>query len=245
MYDVQATLAAIDRNAPNILLLCTAAMLCNYLWFFAAVRQGLRDRVVPIPLFCTLFWLAGDGSMVARYDVMFHQIGHWYVKLFWVALTITVATELVFLWLTIRFGRREYAPGLSQSQFAALVLAGMLLFAVGWEAVKKMIGDPLYIDYFHLANFAGPIAGAAMVARRGTRAGTSILIWAAYTIMVACWFTASALWFGVHFAAPGYLLLYGLCTLSSAAMTLAVSRLPGPEEAACELRIRGGPHRRG
>lgn len=231
MYDVAATLAAIDRNAPAILLTCSGAMVCNYLWFFAAVRQGLRDRVVPIPVFCTLFWLAGDGSMVVRYDLMFHQIGHWYVKLFWLALTITVATEIAFLWLTIRFGRREYAPGLTQPQFTALVLAGAVLFMIGWETVKRLIGDPLYIDYFHLANFAGPIAGAAMYARRGTRAGTSVLIWGAYTVMVACWFTASALWFGPHFAGPGYLLLYGACTLSAAAMTWAVSRLPRPEAA--------------
>ena len=66
MYDPAVVLAALDANQWRVIALCGFAMLCNYTWFIAAVRRGLRDRVVPIPVFCVLFWLAGDASMVLR-----------------------------------------------------------------------------------------------------------------------------------------------------------------------------------
>jgi hypothetical protein len=226
MYDPQEVLAALDQNMWRVIALCGLAMVCNYTWFFAAVAQGFKDKVVPVPVFCTLFWLVGDGSMVARYDLWFNVIDHWYVKLFWVALVFTVMTELVFLYMTLRFGRKELAPALSQPQFTALVFAGLGTMWIAWEFVKRLIGDELYIDYFHLANLAGPAFAAAMVLRRGTRAGTNPLIWGAYTVMVASWFTACALWFDGPFATPGYIVFYLACTASALAMTIVVARMP-------------------
>ena len=226
MYEAQPVLAAIDANAGRVLGLCGLAMVCNYAWFIAAVRQGLRDRVVPLPVFCTLFWLAGDASMVLRYDLWFHVLNHWYVKLFWAALVLTVGCELVFLWLTLRFGRRELAPTLSQAQFTALVLAGLATMAIGWETLKAWMGDVLYVDYFHLANLAGPALAAPLFLRRGTRAGTTPFIWGAYTAMVVFWFAGCALGFGAPFAEPGYLLLYAAVTAAAATTTALVARLP-------------------
>jgi hypothetical protein len=226
VYDPNQVLAALDQNMWRVIALCSLAMACNYAWFFAAVVQGFRDKVVPIPVFCTLFWLVGDGSMVARYDLWFNVIDHWYVKLFWVALVFTVLTELVFLYMTLRFGRRELAPTLTRSQFALLVLAGLGAMWVAWELVKSLIDDRLYIDYFHLANLAGPVFAAAQVLRRGSRAGTTPFIWAAYTLMVASWFVACALWFDGPFATTGYLMFYVVCTACALAMTFVVSRLP-------------------
>lgn len=227
-YDPQLVLAAIDQNKWPILALCSCAMICNYTWFFAAVRQGFKDQTVPIPIFCTLFWLAGDASMVLRYDLWFHVINHWYVKLFWLALVFTVATELVFLYMTLRFGQKEYAPNLSQRQFSVLTLAGLLFVAATWSLLKQLIDDPLYIDYFHLANFVGPSFGMAMVMRRGTRAGTTPFIWAAYALMLIFWFTACALWYGAPFAEPRYLVLYGLTVAAAVLLAVMVSRMPAP-----------------
>jgi hypothetical protein len=229
MYDPAAVLAALDANQGRVIALCGFAMLCNYTWFIAAVRCGLRDRVVPIPVFCVLFWLAGDASMVLRYELWFDVIDHWYVKLFWLALVLTVLCELVFLSMALRFGRAELAATLRQGQFTALLLAGLAVTWIAWEQIKRLIGDPLYIDYFHFANLVGPVFAAAQTLRRGTRAGTSPLIWAAYTAMVASWSLACALWFGPVFASPGRLLLYATSTLAAAAMTWLVIRLPAVE----------------
>jgi len=229
MYVTAEVLANLDRNMWPVLALCGFAMVCNYAWFFAAVRQGFRDQVVPVPTFCVLFWLAGDGSMVLRYDLWFNVIDHWYVKLFWLALVFTVLTELVFLYMILRFGRKEMAPTLGQRQFTAALLLGMLVMAVAWETVKRLIGDELYIDYFHLANLAGPAFAAAMLLRRGNRAGTTPFIWYAYTAMVASWFTACALWYGAPFATAPYLVLYAVCTLAATAVALLVRRLPSAD----------------
>lgn len=82
------------------------------------------------------------------------------MKLFWLALVFTVLCELVFLHMTLRFGRKELAPTLSQAQSTALVLAGVITMAIAWEAIKRWMGDPLYVNYFHLANLAGPALAA-------------------------------------------------------------------------------------
>lgn len=226
MYDTTAVLASIDANALPILLMCGLAMLCNYTWFIAAVRQGLRDRTTPIPLFCTLFWLVGDASMVMRYDLWFNVIDHWYVKLFWAALVLTVICELVFLSLTLRFGHREFAPSLSKNQFVTMILLGVAGMAVAFETVKGWAGDEIYINYFHFANLVGPMCGAAMVMRRGSRRGTTPLIWGAYTVMVAAFSLANVFWFGAPFADGKYLLLYAASIGGAALTTWLVIRLP-------------------
>lgn len=224
MYETQTVLASIDQHRWPILVLCSLAMICNYTWFFAAVFRGFRDKVYPIPVFCTLFWLCGDGSVVLDYDLAFNVLDHWYVKLFWCALTLTVACELVFLYMTLRFGRKELAPSLSQTQFTAVMLGGLAVMAVAWAFVKNLLNEDLFINYFHLANMAGPVFAWSLTSRRGSRAGTSPLIWIAYTLMVICWFSATALWFGEPFAAPLYLAFYAVVILSSAAMAVKVIR---------------------
>ncbi|MET0660233.1 MAG: hypothetical protein ABW110_18985 [Steroidobacteraceae bacterium] len=243
MYDTQMVLAAIDQNRWPILALCSLAMICNYTWFFAAVFRGFKDKVYPIPIFCTLFWLCGDGSVVLDYDKAFHVIDHWYVKLFWGALTLTVACELVFLYMTLRFGRKEIAPSLSQSQFTVLILGGVALMAVAWGFTKHLIREDLFINYFHLANMAGPAFAWSMILSRRSRAGTSPMIWIAYTLMVLCWFTATALWFGEPFASPLYLAFYAAVTLSAAATAWIVMRMPAAvaEPNRGEARIAGEP----
>jgi len=226
MYDPALVLAAIDQHRLGILLLCGLAMIFNYIWFVAAVRQGIRDQVYPIPLFLTYFWLAGDGSMVLRYRLWFEGFHHWYVELFWLALVFTVICELIFLAMTLRYGQRELLPNGTRAQFVLLILAGFVCAAVIWNFVKLLIGDPLYITYFHLANIAGPPLAASLLLRRQTRAGTSTLIWVCYTLMVACWFTACALWYGEPFNTLPYVVPYVFCTATSAAVALGVSRLP-------------------
>jgi hypothetical protein len=226
MYDPIRVLAAIDQHKWQIIALCSLAMVCNYTWFFAAVLRGFRDRVYPIPIFCTLFWLVGDGSMVMRYDLWFNGYGHWYVELFWLALVFTVACELVFLYMTLRFGREELMPSATPLQFRAVVLGGLVVMAVTWVFLKAHLGDDLYISYFHLANMAGPPFAAALLIRRRSLAGTRPLIWGAYTVMVASWFIANALWFGAPFDSPMFLVFYAVCTAASAGLWAVVSRMP-------------------
>jgi hypothetical protein len=228
MYNPHEVLRQIDAHATGVLVLCGMAMAFNYAYFFDAVRKGFKDQAYPIPVFCTLFWLAGDSSMLFHYHLVFNVYDHWYLKCFWFALVLTVGWELMFLYMTLRFGRAELAQSWSQSQFTTLIAGGLALTLIAWYFIQGLIGDDLFINYFHLANFAGPPFAAALTLRRKSRAGTTPFIWLCYTGMVACWFTASALWFGDAFRSPIALLLYAGCTLSAAMMILAVRRLPEP-----------------
>jgi hypothetical protein len=81
MYDPRLVLASIDEHEWSIVALCGFAMICNYIYFISAVRQGFRDRTFPMPIFCTLFWLVGDSSMVL--SLLAFLIMQGWALLFW------------------------------------------------------------------------------------------------------------------------------------------------------------------
>jgi hypothetical protein len=225
MYDTKEVLASIDQNAVYILLLCGAAMIFNYIFFIDAVRRALRDKVYPFSVFSTLFWLSGDASVVLSYDLAFHVLNHWYMKFFWGALCLTVMFELFFLSTILRFGRKEIAPELSQPQFVATILGTLVVTFFAYNFIKERMGDTLVIDYFCLANLAGPMFNWHLVSRRKNLAGTSPLIWICYTGVVTCWSTALMLFYGKPFASPEYLLIYALAFAGSLAVTFKVLKM--------------------
>jgi hypothetical protein len=226
MYDPTSILAAIDANKTPILTLCTGAMVCNYIWFFAAVWQGFKDKAYPVPILSTLFWLVGDGSVVVRWLTGNMAFNHWYLRQFSMSLILTVICELTFLFMILKFGRKELMPNRSQGQFTAVVLAGLAVMIVTWTYVWSNLADPLNIVYFYLANMAGPALGAALVVKRGTRAGTSPLIWGAYAAMLSFFYAACYLYYGAPFNSLGYVAFYLVNIGISVALMLVVSRMP-------------------
>jgi hypothetical protein len=232
MYDTKTVLASIDHNAVYILALCGAAMLCNYIYFIEAAVRGFRDKAYPFSVFSTLFWLSGDGSVVLNYDVAFHVINHWYIKLFWVALVFTVMFELLYLYMILRFGRKELAPDMQQGPFVASVLGALVVMFFTYSFIKARIGDALVIDYFCLANLAGPMFNWYLIIRRGTRIATSTRIWVSYTLLVVFWSTALTLFFGSPFNSPEYLMLCALAIAASIAVTMKVRSLPAASDSA-------------
>lgn len=218
MYDPHAVLAAMDANKWAVIAFCGAAMLFNYTWFYQAVRQGFRDRVFPLPISNVLFWLCGDGTGVSRFGMYFNQYGHWYLELFWCALVFTVSFEIVFIWMTLKFGQEELAPDWSQGQFAALMAAAAAIFGISWYMVLGAMPDDLNIVYFNIANMAGPIAMAGLILRRKSTAGTTSTIWINYTLMLVCWYIAQAMWFGPEFRTPAMLTFMGINIAAAAAL---------------------------
>jgi hypothetical protein len=226
MYDAEAVLAAIDHHAPPIVTLCAIAMVCNYIYFIDAARRGFQDEVYPVSVIATLFWLSGDGSVVLNYNLAFHVVNHWYLKAFWVALVFTVAFELLYLYMILRFGRKEIASDMSQPQFVAAVLGALAVMFMTYSFIKARVGDTLVIDYFVLANLAGPMFSWPLMSRRRTRAGTGPLIWICYTILVVSWSAALTFFFGKPFASPEYLTFYGVTILACVVVTMKVMSLP-------------------
>lgn len=226
MYDPNETLANIDAHKWPILALCAVAMLFNYYWFFIGLRQARRDRVYSIPAASTFFFLVGDASFLLHYDDWFHGYRHWYVELFWAALTVTVLFEVAFTVQVVQYGRAELLPTATRARFAAVVVGGVIAAAVVWSMVRQVISDPLFITYFDLANVAGALAGTGLLLRRRSRAGQTVGLWLGYAAMATAWFVAESLWFGPAFRSREYLALAVVCVVSALANAWYVHSLP-------------------
>jgi AcrR family transcriptional regulator len=110
--------------------------------------------------------LVHDASYVAQFDTWFTGYDHWYTKLFWVALVLTVAWELAFTAQLIAYGREEFAPLLSRAQWVAAVIGGVALAGGTWAVLKAYIVDDLYVWTFGVALIAYPIFGLFTMAKR-------------------------------------------------------------------------------
>jgi hypothetical protein len=230
MYDPHLVLAALDANRFGVVAFCGLAMVFNYIWFALAAIRGFRDRVYPVPLFSTLFWLCGDGTGVLRHNLYFNVYHHWYLELFWGALVFTVSFEILFIYMTLRFGRRELAPDMSGTGFGLLMAAAAAIFIATWVYMQTFLKDDLNIIYFNLANMAGPIAFAGVMARRRSIAGTSSWVWIFYALMLASWYYAQATYFGPEFRTPVMLAFFAVNIASAIAMAVYVrAREPSRE----------------
>jgi hypothetical protein len=228
MYDAHELLAHIDQNKWPVLIVCAFAMIGNYIFFIEAFRVARRDKIVTIPIFCTMFWFAHDLSFVYRYNEWFNVIDHWYVKLFWAALVLTVIFESVYLVQVLQYGRAELLPKASQAQFGLLVLAGVVGSCVCWEAVKFVLDDPVYAGSFGIANLSYVLMGTALAVRRRSMAGQTPIIWVGYLILVVCWAGANTLWFGSSFRSVQWLSLDACCLIGGVGLLYASIRWPGP-----------------
>jgi len=226
MYHPLKTLAAIDQHKWVILAVCGVAMICNYAWFFSAFRQANRDRTYSIPIPCTLFWLAGDGTVVLNFNRAFNTYDHWYTKLFWVALLFTVAFEIAFLVQTILYGHKELLPNWTRPQFAALMVGGAVAAAAVWAAFQASFKDDLFIAYFDVANVAMPLFYVGILIRRRSSAGTNRFIWAAYLVMETVWYAATMIWFGSDLQRVEPVFLWAITTAGCLGMIWAIGRLP-------------------
>jgi hypothetical protein len=226
MYDGHQVLAAIDNHRIWILALCSLAMICNYTWFFAAYVIAWREKVYSIPIFCTLFWFAGDASFVAHYHIWFNTYHHWYVELFWAALLFTVTFEVAYIVQAIQYGRKELLPSSTPRQFAALIVAGAAAAVIVWNFLNDSMGDPIAIAYFSIANTALPLMYVGILMRRRTSAGTAPLVWWGYLGMITCWFVAVVAFYGPQFRSIWYLGLWAVCIVGGVGVLVAVKRLP-------------------
>lgn len=226
MYDVNTTLAHLDAHKWAIMGLCSFAMVFNYLWFFLALRKAKHDRLYSVPAFTTVFWLVGDSTFLFGFHDWFFKYKDWYPELFWVALIFTVLFELAFTRQLLLYGRAEIMPKGTQRQFTMAILLAIAVGEIVWWMVRHLIGDPLGITYFDLANVSGPIFAGALVIRRGHRGGQMPEIWLAYAAMAGIWFVAEWLWFGPAFRTAQYNAIAITCEVLALGLAWYVARLP-------------------
>ena len=205
-YDPPQVLLAVDQNLGPIAVGMFIALSLTFVYFFEAIRLGFRHRAFSPPVAATLWFLPHDFSFVLRYDLWFNVYDHWWPKLWWIGLVATVAIELFLLYQTIRYGREELMPRASPAAFTGSMIGATVGAGAIWWVVKASLDDGLFLTSF-LLTIAWPIPfTTAMILRRQSRKGVSVLQQAVLAPMfLGLW---SALWvMDPFFRSPGFIVL--------------------------------------
>jgi len=208
VYDVGNTLANIDQYKIHVLLFGGLALICNFIYFGAAIFQGFKHKVFPLPVACTLLFIPHDLLYLLMYPKWFGEYHHWFPRLFWFGLIVTNVQEMVFFYQTLRWGRKELMPKVSQRDYVLIMLAALAGTFIVFLGAKKILADELWLFTFGWTVwFCVPFV-IPMMLRRQSRAGQSNLMWLAYIGMTfaywaAVWpldpFFRSGEWLGLGF----------------------------------------------
>ncbi|HEX5786106.1 MAG TPA: hypothetical protein VFY35_15360 [Burkholderiaceae bacterium] len=225
VYDVSTTLANIDANIPRLLIFGGLALICNFIYFGVGIFQGFKQKVVSMPICATLVFIPHDFLYLLMYDKWFNVYDHWFSKLFWVGLIVTNVQEMLYLYLTVRYGRKEYTPQLSQGAYTALLLLGLAGTTVAWLVLKTVLADELWLFTFGWTVwFCIPFV-IPMMLRRQSSIGQSLWSWVAYIGMTVCYWVA--VWpLAPFFQSTLWLLLGAVVVLWALAVIFTLRRIP-------------------
>jgi hypothetical protein len=183
LYEIQEVLSAVDRNTVAVMALSSLALIGNYIYWIENLRLGFRDRRYSMPVGVLFLALPHDATFLALYSHWFNDINHWFPKLWWCGLCVTVLMELAFLVLLLKHGRKELAPETSQKTFAAVILFGMALATVTWLVIKSVMQDELFLTIFGVTIIWCAPFNFALMAQRKSAVGQSILAWIGFLMM--------------------------------------------------------------
>jgi len=198
MYQTAAVLHEVDRHVVAVLLLCGLALVGNYIFWIENLRLGFKHKTYSMPIACLLFFLPHDATFVAMYGHWFHDINHWFPKLWWCGLCVTVGMELTFLVMLLKYGKAEVAPLASQALFTGMVFLGLALCTIVWLVIKSVMNDDLFLVIFGVTIFWCAPFNLALMARRGSTVGQSRLAWCGFLLMPAAYYPATFI------LAPGF-----------------------------------------
>lgn len=190
LYDPVKTLGNVDAYTGHVLTFGGIALICNMIFFTYIARQGFKHKTFIVPYISTLIFIPHDFQYLLMYEKWFVQYDHWFPKLFWVGLIITNLFEAVFLYQTLRWGRKDVMPYASQKTYvlcAFLALAGVSVF---WVALKAMLADDLWFYSFGATIWLCIPFAIPSILKRGSSAGHSMGMWLACLLMGTCWWIA-------------------------------------------------------
>ena len=113
----------------------------------------------------------------------FNDIDHWFPKLWWYGLCVTVIMELTFLLMLLRHGRKELAPETTQAKFTALIFLGLAVATIAWLVVKSVMHDELFLVIFGVTIFWCTPFNFALMAQRKSAVGQSLIAWTGFLMM--------------------------------------------------------------
>jgi hypothetical protein len=181
-------------------------------------------------LWATTVFIGHDGSYLLMFRTWFHVYDHWFPKLFWVGLIVTFSFEVTFFVQTIRYGRAEIAPRLSQPQWIAYCAGALVTGVVFWAVAKTYLNDPLYLMTFLVTFGMCAPATIPLMIRRGARIGVgSRQMWAYLGIGIGYVLLTTAILRGPF---TGFIWILGclICAALAAIMLVLVYRLPAPAQ---------------
>lgn len=199
IYSPEATLAAITDNWIGVVAIGGVSIVAMWVFFIEAARMSHRDRVAPMALWMTALWWPHDGNYLLDFDLWFGTYDHWFMKLFWFAIIVTFLSETTYVVQTIRYGRDELSPGQSQGVHTLRVLGAVAAGVISWSLLKGALNDPLYLLSFMGTLLWGLPSASALLLRRRSAAGQSLLEWQAFAVMTFCYSAASIFFFGGGF----------------------------------------------
>jgi hypothetical protein len=228
-YDPPAVLGAITANAVPVVLIGGISIVAMFVFFVEAARMGARDRVYPMALWMTVLWWPHDGSYLLHLPDWWGRYDHWFMQLFWFAIVVTFLAECTYVVQTVRYGRDELSPGLSQTAHTARVLGALAAGVISWTLLKGAIDDPLYLLSFMATLLWGAPSGSALLGRRPDGRGQSVLEWIGFLVMAVFYSVASIGFFGGGFFHEWpYVSLCVASCLWAAAHLVQVWRSPAP-----------------
>jgi hypothetical protein len=222
-YDPTAVLHSIDQH-KLALVPCALAFVLNYVWFIDGMRIARRERRYSMPIAATYVFMAHDIAYVAHFSRWFGDDGHWFSKLFWVGMALSIVMELILLAQTIRYGHAEHAPAWSQGMWTGAVLAGLVATMTIWWFAIGTFDDHLFLMSLGLVTAAYPPMGMALLLHRRGAAGQTVLMWAAFTALTVMWYPGAAYGFGEQFQSWLWLGLGALTAAWGALNTWLVAR---------------------
>jgi len=170
-----------------------------WVFFIEAARMSARDRVAPMALWMTALWWPHDGNYLLDFDRWFSTYHHWFMELFWFAIIVTFLSETTYVFQTIRYGRDELSPGQSQRIHTLRILGAVAAGLISWSLLKGALQDPLFLLSFMGTLLWGLPSASALLVRRRSAAGQSLLEWRAFAVMTFCYSAASIFFFGDGF----------------------------------------------
>lgn len=224
-YDPWDALAAIDDHTVAVLAFFSVVAVATFTYLVSSFRTAYRDRAYSCALPAVGWFAVHDLGFVLQHDLWFDTYDHWWVKAWWVALVATSLIELALVGLVIRYGHAELAPHLPRQLFALGVVAAVAGMAVLWLLVKRSIDDELYLISFPITAFWAVPFGTALMLRRRSRRGQTVLQPLCVAIIVAGF--QGALWYvDDFFRSPEFLGFTAMAVLWSLVNVWLLRTLP-------------------
>lgn len=184
MYDPKAALAAIDLHTAPIMGCLLITVVAVFIYEYIALTMAYRQKVYVVPFIggAVFFW--HDLNFVLLYKDWFEVYDHWWVKMWWCALSVTFLLEAFMVYQVYLYGHKELWPQLSKRAFGMLVLLGTIGIGVMWFLVKATLSDPLFFVTFAITAVWSVPFHTGILARRRSRAGQSIVMEACVPVMI-------------------------------------------------------------